>query len=71
MNKESNFVSVFHLSAFPEDGKIRFKKPVARKRTVESSDSSEGRQNKPKKEKMAKKNLLSFGDDEDEDEDVE
>merc|ERR1712039_343440 len=52
--------------AFPEDGKIRFKKPVAKKRTVEGSDSSEGKQNKQKKEKKAKKNLLSFGDDEDE-----
>ena len=44
---------------------------MARKRTVESSDSSEGRQIKPKKVKKAKKNLLSFGDDEDGDEDVE
>merc|ERR1712039_163024 len=56
--------------AFPEDGKIRFKKPVAKKRTVEGSDRNEGKQNKQKKEKKAKKNLLSFGDDEDEDEDV-
>ena len=44
---------------------------MAKKRTVEESDSIEGKQNKQKKEKKAKKNLLSFGDDEDEDEDVE
>ena len=66
----TNLPPFFPLSAFPEDGKIRFKKPVAKKRTVEGSDSNEGKQNKQKKEKKAKKNLLSFGDDEDEDEDV-
>lgn|ERR1711934_462247 len=58
--------------AFPEDGKIRFKKPVAKKRTVEQDDKSEGKQSKPKKkEKKAKKNLLSFGNDEVEEEDDE
>lgn len=54
---------IFHL----EDGKIRFKKPIGKKRTSVQEEIPERGQKKQKKQ--AKKNLLSFGDYEDEEDD--
>ena len=64
--------------AMPADGKIKFKKPEKRKKeeedkTAEStrleSTSSSSKDKPKKKKKEVKSSLLSFGDDEEEDQD--